>query len=500
MTIKTAMVFVPHQDDEVSVAGVLIRRLRQQKTEVWVCYTTNGDYEVPVETRLEEAISALELLGVPADHIIMLGYPDRPNEEGFNHIYYQPKEKEHYLQDLKATIKKYMPDMLIGTDMDKHIDHRMLSLLFDKAVGQVLADIPEYKPVVWKAFSYGTGFGAPNDYWNLNIPNTVKPITKLRDNGERLDNPFYEWEQRIRIPVMEDEVTDTMTEGILYRALDQHESQLAILSAESILNTDQVFWERRTDNLLRKANIQVSSGDSAVLNDFMLYDASEIHEEDYVQMTGLWKPEQSDLKKEIKIVWKQKQTLGCLSIWGIGHKVHIEIEMGKFTQKAECENLYGEYKIPLNGQECETLTIRLHYPEESFQGIGEIEVFEPQEPSPQYIQLLADGQMTDLYYTWCRIPTITVYEYCRHNLKRSAYRYSYEINGKPVDSLKEVRRLLRKNRHSVITVYDKEHPEIRDQMTAVRLGIGKYLQKKKVVKEYEQEFQQLKQQKRIQHA
>lgn len=70
------MVFIPHEDDEINVAGATIYGLRQEGFHVICVFATNGDRSYLAETRIQEAAAALKMLGVPYEDIIILGYPD----------------------------------------------------------------------------------------------------------------------------------------------------------------------------------------------------------------------------------------------------------------------------------------------------------------------------------------------------------------------------------------------------------------------------------------
>ena len=90
------LVFAPHPDDETLGAAGLMRQARLRNDDVRVVIITNGDgfrisaasqfHELTVPPkdfvrygylRQGEARTALGVLGIPADHIYFLGYPDR---------------------------------------------------------------------------------------------------------------------------------------------------------------------------------------------------------------------------------------------------------------------------------------------------------------------------------------------------------------------------------------------------------------------------------------
>lgn len=82
---KNVMIIVPHQDDEINVAGATIKNYVDGGSEVTVVFTTNGDYYGLGEIRINEAINAVGKLGVKPENVVFLGYGDKWNTE-YNHI------------------------------------------------------------------------------------------------------------------------------------------------------------------------------------------------------------------------------------------------------------------------------------------------------------------------------------------------------------------------------------------------------------------------------
>ena len=71
---KSVLVIVPHEDDEINLMGGLLPLLVEKNMDVNICFVTNGDFEVPGELRIAEAISALQCLGISSDKVFFLGY------------------------------------------------------------------------------------------------------------------------------------------------------------------------------------------------------------------------------------------------------------------------------------------------------------------------------------------------------------------------------------------------------------------------------------------
>lgn len=90
------LVVSPHPDDEVLCCAGVMQQALEAGAEVWVVYVTAGDaFELDVivlerklrptgepmvalgRRRIGESKAAMEVVGVPEDHVIVLGFPDR---------------------------------------------------------------------------------------------------------------------------------------------------------------------------------------------------------------------------------------------------------------------------------------------------------------------------------------------------------------------------------------------------------------------------------------
>src|SRR5262245_57965281 len=68
----------PHPDDEALFASGIIYQAKQLGKTVKVVLLTNGDCDAPglAQARQQESITAMTRLGLAANDVIFLGYPD----------------------------------------------------------------------------------------------------------------------------------------------------------------------------------------------------------------------------------------------------------------------------------------------------------------------------------------------------------------------------------------------------------------------------------------
>lgn len=334
--MKKILVFVPHPDDELLVAGALIYTLRR-KYDITVAYYTNGD-AVPGqgEIRIHEAIEALKVLGVQKDRIIFLGYGN--NWRGGKHIYnltdeeeavscagqketycldehpeyYRLKFGKHHLytrrnikNDIKSLVMEMRADILICVDFDSHPDHRALSLLFEEVLADILRHEKGYTPIVLKKFAYFGMLDAVWDYYHKPVLET-RPGYKqeLFDQRYELDNPIYGWDDRIQFQVDRRTRTRYVSRNVLYRAASKHRSQQFNKRVGKFANADMVYWQRRTDGLSYRAIISASSGKAEYVNDFKMIDCPDIlcGKDGVVKLQNcVWIPEADDAEKRLFI-------------------------------------------------------------------------------------------------------------------------------------------------------------------------------------------------------
>ncbi|MCM8765164.1 MAG: PIG-L family deacetylase, partial [Candidatus Omnitrophica bacterium] len=165
------IVFAPHPDDEILGCAGLIQKIIKNEGDVHIVYLTNGDHnQIPYrihekkiilkpsdyiklgEIRRKESMRATDILGVPNEKLIFLGYPDfgclriweefwNENENPFmsfltkaryvpyqeNYSFGKPYISESILSDIKNIIERIKPSKIfITASFDTNTDHRAL--------------------------------------------------------------------------------------------------------------------------------------------------------------------------------------------------------------------------------------------------------------------------------------------------------------------------------------------------------------------------------------
>ena len=331
------LILAPHPDDEINIAGNMILTLAAAKAEIFVAYSTNGDFEQTAEIRAKEAVDALKILGVPRERIIFLGYGDghklseTPAQSPAGHIEtyaaegfvdyakkifgrHSPYTRQNFKRDLKSLLLELRANIIFCVDFDSHPDHRTLSILFEEALGEILSERSDYRPEVYKKFAYATAFTAAADFYAPNLLSTRKPKLGETDtyDFDFIDRANYVWENRIRFPVMH---SQTLLKGNpVAEAVFAHKSQRNEWNALRILNSDEIFFERRTDSQTFSAKITATSGDASKVRDFKLIDTTDIKTSPAQIENNLWQP--TDARRKISFEWNESVQVRRIVIYG----------------------------------------------------------------------------------------------------------------------------------------------------------------------------------------
>ena len=386
--MKTVLIFVPHEDDEINLAGATIVRLKEEGAHVICAFLTNGDWLYSAETRFAEALASLAALGVPEDDAVFLGYPDG-GADGERSLFMHGKETpvvaaghaETYgtaahpdfasavrgrptpytwdglLSDIEALILHYMPDTIIGTDFDRHPDHRMASLALDTAMGRILnRKGNDYFPIYLKGFAYSTAFQAEDTlFTESHTPAAAVSSAALAYPDYGTDNPAFPWEARLRFAVPASCRTIDMKENRLFRALSYYISQRIFVRVGRIAKGDQVFWQRRTDSLIHGAELSAASGDPSHLADFRTMYTEDITADAPVFSGDCWKPEETNPEKSVTVTFAAPRTVSAVSLWGSAYetgetRITLHFENG-YEISANLSEKGRETKIEIPPQE-----------------------------------------------------------------------------------------------------------------------------------------------------
>jgi LmbE family N-acetylglucosaminyl deacetylase len=172
--VSDCLVIAPHPDDESLGCGGLISKLRKLDITVHVIFTTDGSMSHPhaqninaagrTETREQEAISALQILGVEEKYITFFRGKDSAlpasGEEGF----------EELTDQMRKIIEEVQPGLvLVPYEFDPHRDHRASWQMTIAA----LEDYPE--TAIWQYLIWLYTLGNAKDVEPLtNIPGGIQ--------------------------------------------------------------------------------------------------------------------------------------------------------------------------------------------------------------------------------------------------------------------------------------------------------------------------------------
>ena len=426
---RKVLALVPHQDDEVNILLGVLEQYVKYGSDVYVAYVINGDYRVPGTQRIAEAEAAMAKCGIPANRLIFLGYGDWlningraiyfcPDDEvltsqaGFSSTYgtdrhppFNPNSytRRHMYEDIRTLLLRYTPDVIFCTDMDSHDDHQAVAMFFEKAMGEVLKARSDYEPEIYRAFAYNTAYWAEADYYALNIASTQKQNDEdyITDCGSHV----YNWSERLRLPVRADTLSRSLLGSGGYEVLRQYRSQDTAERANGIINGDKVFWQRESGSVSYEAEFWVSSGDGSTLNDFVLTDRRQWHE-DAGYSDNTWTPDREDQEKRVIIKFTQPTPLSRVVLYdnpSLSDNVleaSVRLDNGEFYMTGPLEPNGSGTEILFDRAEVEELEICLMETEGRGAGLTEIELFATAyEPPFRFIKLTnAQGDFIYDYY------------------------------------------------------------------------------------------------------
>lgn len=425
---KKIMIIVPHEDDELNLVGGLLVSKYFDPKKVFIVFTTNGDFLCNYKVRIRESSRVAKKLHIPLNNLIFLGYADQHiKEEKHMYLTHKPdvftsikgdsetfgtkKVKDfHYklynrhsefnyeslLQDCIDVIGNYKPDVLYAIDFDSHPDHRAASLIFDKAMGRVLKENKEYRPLIYKGFAYPTAYKGERDFADINFKSTVfkeEPFSLTE-----MQNPYYKWEERVRFPV---NIKNNLFRNPFYKLLKIYRSQLIIKRSYSIINNDVVFWQRPTNNLCLDAYLEASSGNIEFINDFMLFDVNNLMNGDCkipIISDSAWIPNKDDEKKEIKVIFKDKSKIDKIVLYqNLTRNSKINLINIEFSNGKTIVETLEDYKTVISvncDNKIEWIRINILKSEGEKAGFTELEILSHKDPLFKYFNVEIDNSFS----------------------------------------------------------------------------------------------------------
>lgn len=490
----TVMVIVPHEDDEINVAGATIYGAVKEGLQIILVYVTNGDFQYKADIRYKEVKRMASIMSLPMENIHFLGFPDNSGKEllatrdrvFINHAGFSETHGSYGIIDyptqymggplsytynnlvlaIKDIIGRFKPSTIIAIDEDVHVDHQLTSIAVEESICKVVKENSNYTPKVLKSFAYDTDFESINDYYAMHLQSTVQNRAWIVADFLSTNNPMLLWEDRIRIPVPPDCRSLSLVGNPIFRALGAHMSQSSYKHGPKLINGDQIFWQRRTDNLVLHATVTATSGNISKINDFLRYDSYDVtkkiaNPEDYT-----WIPDDTDQESTVTIRFDEPTEIKYINWF---ENVWFSNDIGQALQGTTIKTSTGlEINIPPyyyphfeafpyikkyvfeQPITIDWISFTVMKPKGVMAGISEIEIYPPNNQFPTYCHIVCNEQFA---YDWVvypgeRLPSISVY--CDSVMDNKDFTFS--IDGKNIDYklMTEILPTLIKNKSIII--------------------------------------------------
>jgi LmbE family N-acetylglucosaminyl deacetylase len=324
------VVFAPHPDDEALIASGIVNRAKANGDLVKVVLATNGDCKVPSQplVRERETIAAMSQLGLAADDVIFLGYPDCGLREiyynyttlasrytsvagysqtyGFEglgrtdyhrYIYGSPANynKPSFLQDVRNVLLNYRPqDVYVTSAYDDLNDHYTLGFLITEALVALTREDPTFQPTLHEAIVHEPCELVCNPSYHWPDP-PFTPTVFMHEPPYLATMTPLAWADResVEVPLAMQSTDEIFNPK--HRAISQYLSQ-GIDWLISFVKRDEVFWTSELwANLALRATASSSSSGTATpanrVNDGSITGAPKKPDGEWVsnnQLAGAW--------------------------------------------------------------------------------------------------------------------------------------------------------------------------------------------------------------------
>ena len=441
----TVMIIVPHEDDEINVAGATIYGAVKEGLQIILVYVTNGDFQYKADIRYKEVKRMASIMSLPMENIHFLGFPDNSGKEllatrdrvfinhaGFSETHgsygiidyptqYMGEPLSYTYNNLVLAIKdiigRFKPSTIITIDEDVHVDHQLTSIAVEESICKVVKENSNYTPKVLKSFAYDTDFESINDYYAMHLQSTVQNRAWIVADFLSTNNPMLLWEDRIRIPVPPDCRSLSLVGNPMFRALGAHMSQSSYKHGPKLINGDQIFWQRRTDNLVLHATVTATSGNISKINDFLRYDSYDVtkkiaNPEDYT-----WIPDDTDQESTVTIRFDEPTEIKYINwfenVWfsnDIGHALQgttiktstgLEINIPPYYYPHFEAFPYIKKYVFEQPITIDWISFTVMKPKGVMAGISEIEIYPPNNQFPTYCHIVCNEQFA---YDWVVYP------------------------------------------------------------------------------------------------
>ena len=238
------LILAPRIGDEIAVAGNMILNLTEAKAEIFIAYLN--------QMWTDELAAVTKILNLKSEKIIFL-------------------DADNLQRDLKKILLELRANIIFCADFDTSDDYKKLSATFENVMGEILIETQDYKPEVYKKFALATAINSIPDFYANNLFSTRRPKIGVTDgyDFDIIDRANYSWKNRVRFPIHESCRKTLLKDNPLADAILACKSRRKELSPLKILNSDEIFFERRTDNQLCYA--RKLSDDVEKIRDFKIF-------------------------------------------------------------------------------------------------------------------------------------------------------------------------------------------------------------------------------------
>ncbi|MBQ9514171.1 MAG: PIG-L family deacetylase [Clostridia bacterium] len=391
---KNILIFVPHEDDEINLMGGLIEFLiKEQTNNVYVYFFTNGDAFVKGTTRQKEALKCAKKYGLKEENVIFGGYGDL--WQGAN-IYFSEGDEEkvsfcgktekyaiekhrffgtpkytrnNVIKDFTDVILQTKADIVFANDCDIHGVHKSLSMFLDEAM-KIVVKKYNLTPILLKGFCYDGVYNGKDDFHNKVLQPTILEGKYSNDN-------FYSRNNALIYPVYSKGLSKSIEFCSTFKKLMIHRSQHNFPFTRNVINSDKLFWQRRTDNLLLKEGvISVSSGNKEYLTDYKIFDYTDFKINLKPDKNFALTFSEDDGKKEIKISFENYKHIALLNLYECSFDVDASAKIRiKYNDNTLNDTLYfGKINNYVINADVKELTISFSESNERVH-LSEIEAF-----------------------------------------------------------------------------------------------------------------------------